>query len=70
VTVNYGGGDIVSGLARTNACADRGDSGGSWYAGSTALGLTSGGNLVCGGSTQTFFQPVVEALNAYGAAVY
>jgi streptogrisin D len=70
VTVNYGGGDIVGGLTRTNACADRGDSGGSWFAGSTALGLTSGGNLVCGGSTQTFFQPVVEALNAYGAAVY
>ena len=28
-TVNYGGGDIVSGLIRTNVCAEPGDSGGS-----------------------------------------
>ena len=34
-TVNYGGGDIVSGLIRTTVCAEPGDSGGSLY-GSTA----------------------------------
>ncbi len=70
VTVNYGGGDIVSGLTESNACSNRGDSGGSWFAGNTALGLMSGGNLICGAGTQSFFQPVVEALNAYGVWVY
>jgi hypothetical protein len=72
-TVNYGGGNIVRGLIRTNICADRGDSGGSFYTNTsptvTALGLTSGGNLDCGGSPVTFFQPVVEALNAFGATI-
>jgi streptogrisin D len=69
VTVNYGGGDRVRGLTQSNACADRGDSGGSWFSGSTAVGITSGGNLVCNSNTQTFFQPVVEALNRYGVSV-
>jgi streptogrisin B len=74
-TVNYGGGNIVRGLIRTNICADRGDSGGSFYSnpgsGSsvTAYGLTSGGNLDCGGSPVTFFQPVVEAMQAYGVSL-
>jgi streptogrisin B len=72
-TVNYGGGDIVRGLIRTNICADRGDSGGSMYSNTsptiTAYGLTSGGNLACGSGPITYFQPVVEALNAYGASI-
>ncbi|MGH3329312.1 MAG: S1 family peptidase [Streptomycetales bacterium] len=69
VTVNYGGGDIVSGLDQSNACASPGDSGGSWFNGTKAIGLTSGGNLACPGA-QTFFQPVQEALNAFGVSVY
>jgi streptogrisin B len=69
-TVNYGGGDIVYGMIRTNICAEPGDSGGSLYAGSTALGLTSGGSGNCSSGGTTFFQPVVEALNAYGVSVY
>lgn len=69
VTVNYGGGDRVRGLTQSNACADRGDSGGPWFTGSTGVGITSGGNLICGSGTQTFFQPVVEALNRYGVSV-
>ena len=45
-TVNYAEGS-VSGLIRTSVCAEGGDSGGSLYAGSTALGLTSGGSGNC-----------------------
>ncbi|MGW7055615.1 S1 family peptidase [Streptomyces sp. NPDC054887] len=69
-TVNYGGGDIVSGLIQTNVCAEPGDSGGSLFAGSTALGLTSGGSGNCSSGGTTFFQPVTEALSAYGVSVF
>ena len=69
-TVNYGGGDIVRGLARTNACAEPGDSGGPFFASTVALGLTSGGSGNCSVGGTTFFQPVVEALGRYGARVY
>ncbi|MEV6109573.1 S1 family peptidase [Streptomyces sp. NPDC051940] len=69
-TVDYGGGDIVSGLIRTNVCAEPGDSGGSMFAGTTALGLTSGGSGNCSSGGTTFFQPVTEALSAYGVSVY
>ncbi|MEU6081071.1 S1 family peptidase [Streptomyces sp. NPDC047108] len=69
-TVNYGGGDIVSGLIRTNVCAEPGDSGGPLYSGSRAIGLTSGGSGNCTTGGTTFFQPVTEALSAYGVSVY
>ncbi|MEU0843480.1 S1 family peptidase [Streptomyces sp. NPDC005962] len=69
-TVNYGNGDIVYGMIQTTVCAEPGDSGGPLYAGSTALGLTSGGSGDCTSGGTTFFQPVVEALNAYGVSVY
>jgi streptogrisin B len=69
-TVNYGGGDIVYGLIRTTVCAEPGDSGGPLYAGTVAYGLTSGGSGNCSFGGTTFFQPVVEALNAYEVHVY
>ncbi|MFD9303580.1 S1 family peptidase [Streptomyces sp. NPDC060048] len=69
-TVNYGGGDIVYGMIRTNVCAEPGDSGGPLYSGTRAVGLTSGGSGNCSSGGTTFFQPVVEALNAYGVSVY
>jgi hypothetical protein len=69
-TVNYGGGDIVGGLIRTTVCAEPGDSGGSLYSGSTAVGLTSGGSGNCSSGGTTFFQPVVEALNVFGVSVF
>ncbi|MFD4630378.1 S1 family peptidase [Streptomyces sp. NPDC058284] len=69
-TVNYGGGDIVYGLIKTTVCAEPGDSGGPLYAGSTALGLTSGGSGNCSSGGTTFFQPVTEALRAYNVSVY
>lgn len=68
--MNYGSGDIVYGMIQTNVCAEPGDSGGSLFAGSTALGLTSGGSGNCSSGGTTFFQPVVEALNAYGVSVF
>ncbi|MBY8875326.1 S1 family peptidase [Micromonospora sp. PLK6-60] len=68
-TVNYAEGS-VSGLIRTTVCAEPGDSGGSLFAGTTALGLTSGGSGNCSSGGTTYFQPVTEALSVYGVSVY
>ncbi|MFJ8648148.1 S1 family peptidase [Streptomyces sp. NPDC093546] len=68
-TVNYGNGQIVHGLIQTNVCAEPGDSGGSLFAGDTAIGMTSGGSGNCTAGGTTFFQPVTEALAAYGARI-
>ncbi|MEV5878160.1 S1 family peptidase [Streptomyces sp. NPDC052101] len=68
-TVNYGSGDIVSGLIQTTVCAEGGDSGGPLYAGTVAYGLTSGGSGDCTTGGTTFFQPVTEALNYYGVTL-
>ncbi|MFE9769013.1 S1 family peptidase [Streptomyces sp. NPDC005808] len=68
-TVNYGSGDVVNGLIETNVCAEPGDSGGSLFSGSTAIGLTSGGSGDCTSGGTTFFQPVTEALSAFGASI-
>ena len=79
-TVNYGGGDIVSGLVRHSACVEQGDSGGSNLSGNYAQGLSSGGalyqqgnRLVCGQKVGqpnvSYYQPVGEALSAYGASL-
>ncbi|MGH3309166.1 MAG: S1 family peptidase [Streptomyces sp.] len=69
-TVNYGGGDVVYGMIKTNVCAEPGDSGGSLRSGSSAVGLTSGGNGNCTTGGTTYFQPVTETLSAYGVSVY
>ena len=45
-TVNYAQGSVFQ-MIRTNVCAQPGDSGGSMYAGTVALGLTSGGSGNC-----------------------
>jgi len=68
-TVNYAQG-TVTGLIKTNVCAEAGDSGGPLFDGSTALGLTSGGNGNCTSGGVTYFQPVTEALSRYGVSVY
>ena len=68
-TVNYAEGK-VRGLIRTNVCAQPGDSGGSLFSGSTALGLTSGGSGNCSIGGTTFFQPVMPVLSRYGVSVY
>jgi streptogrisin D len=68
-TVNYAEGR-VTGLIRTTVCAQPGDSGGSLFSGNTAHGLTSGGSGNCSIGGVTYFQPVTEALSAYGVSVY
>ena len=67
-TVSYPQG-TVRGLTRTNACAEPGDSGGSWVAGSgfgQAQGVTSGGSGNCSSGGTTYFQPVNPILSRYG----
>ncbi|MEV0228622.1 S1 family peptidase [Nonomuraea sp. NPDC050786] len=64
-TVRYSQG-TVSGLTRTNVCAEPGDSGGSFISGSQAQGMTSGGSGNCSSGGTTYYQPVNEALSAYG----
>lgn len=70
VTVHYSSGGTVRQMIGTNVCAEPGDSSGPLYAGSTALGLTSGGSGNCQSGGQTFFQPVTEALNKYKVSVF
>ncbi|GGJ02547.1 S1 family peptidase [Streptomyces brasiliensis] len=67
-TVNYQEG-TVSGLIQTDVCAEPGDSGGSLFSGSSAIGLTSGGSGDCTSGGETFFQPVTEALSATGSSI-
>ncbi|QXE37595.1 S1 family peptidase [Streptomyces sp. GMY02] len=70
-TVNYGGGQTVSGLIRTNICTYPGESGAPLYSGGIAIGVLSGGSGSCsGGSGTSYFQPIVPALSAYGVTVY
>ena len=59
---------VVSGLTRTTACSERGDSGGSFVSSPgaeatvQAQGMTSGGSGNCTTGGTTFFQPVAEPL--------
>lgn len=64
-TVRYPQGTVF-GLTRTSACAEGGDSGGSFISGNQAQGMTSGGSGNCTFGGTTFFQPVRETLSRYG----
>jgi streptogrisin C len=64
-TVNYPEG-TVTGLTRTDVCAEGGDSGGSWLSGDQAQGVTSGGSGDCTIGGITFFQPLAEILEENG----
>lgn len=67
-TVNYGRGEVVNGMTRTDICAEPGDSGGPYFSGSQAQGTLSGGTGSCFVSlfgSETYFQPIEEALSAY-----
>ncbi len=68
-TVHYAEG-TVRGMIQTNVCAEGGDSGGPLYAGSVALGLTSGGSGNCTTGGIIYFQPVKEALAKYKVSVF
>ncbi|WP_113690418.1 S1 family peptidase [Amycolatopsis albispora] len=63
VTVNYQEGPVYQ-TVQTSAAVNPGDSGGCLFSGSVGLGITSGM-----GGGNSYFQPVVEALNAYGASL-
>lgn len=67
-TVNYPQGTVFN-LIQTTVCAEPGDSGGSLFAGNTALGITSGGSGNCTFGGTTFFEDVPEVL-ALGLRVY
>lgn len=64
-TVTYAEGR-VTGLTQTSVCAEPGDSGGSYYTGAQAQGVTSGGSGDCTVGGTTYFQPVNEILSTYG----
>ncbi|PZG02836.1 S1 family peptidase [Micromonospora deserti] len=69
-TVIYINGGAVGGLTQTDACAEPGDSGGSFITGTgQAQGMTSGGSGDCTDGGETYFQPVNEALTAYGLRI-
>jgi streptogrisin C len=63
-TVYYSQG-AVSGLTRTDVCAEPGDSGGSFITGNSAQGMTSGGSGNCTSGGTTYFQPINPALNTW-----
>ncbi|PVZ13065.1 S1 family peptidase [Actinomycetospora cinnamomea] len=66
VTANYAAGP-VRGLVLTTACSEGGDSGGPFVAGSSALGVLSGGTGDCttpGGTS--LYQPIDEVLRVEG----
>ena len=63
-TVTYPEG-AVTGLTRTDVCAEGGYSGGPWLAGDQAQGVTSGGSGNCTVGGETFFQPLNEILTEH-----
>ena len=67
-TVNYPQG-TVRGLTQTSVCAEPGDSGGSFYSGAQAQGVTSGGSGNCASGGTTYFQPLNPILSAYGVSL-
>lgn len=68
-TVNYPDG-IVTGLIRTNICAENGDSGGPLYtSGGIILGILSGGTGNCTTGGTTYYQPIAEILAVYGLTI-
>ncbi|GHJ43484.1 hypothetical protein Cs7R123_08260 [Catellatospora sp. TT07R-123] len=68
-TVNYAEG-TVTGLIRTNICAENGDSGGPLYTtGGILLGILSGGTGNCTTGGTTYYQPIGEILSVYGLTI-
>ncbi|MYW93817.1 S1 family peptidase [Amycolatopsis rubida] len=63
-TINYAQGAVYE-ATHTNACAEPGDSGGSFITGDQAQGVTSGGFGNCSSGGETWFQPVNEILQTY-----
>jgi streptogrisin D len=77
VTVNTREGDTYKGMIETSNCAKGGDSGGPLFHGTVGLGMLTGSNGTSGlcnsdrpTGDRTYYQPLQEALNAYGLYVY
>jgi streptogrisin B len=70
VTVNHGGGSVLYGLLRSNACHEPGDTGGPAFSGTTALGVIVFGSGGCASGGVTLYQPVTEVLQAHGLSLY
>ncbi|QSB05919.1 S1 family peptidase [Natronoglycomyces albus] len=64
-SVSYAQG-TVHGMTRTSACAQGGDSGGAFIAGTSAQGMTSGGSGNCSTGGTTYFYPLNPTLNDFG----
>ncbi|MGB3443154.1 MAG: S1 family peptidase [Actinophytocola sp.] len=64
ITICYSQGCVYN-MAESTAYVQPGDSGGAWFAGGTAIGITSGM-----GGGYSYFQPVVPGLNLYGVSVF
>jgi streptogrisin D len=64
MTICYAQGCVYN-MAQSTAYVQPGDSGGAWFAGGTAIGITSGM-----GGGYSYFQPVVPGLNMYGVWVF
>nr|CEL23031.1 Streptogrisin-C precursor (Serine protease C) (SGPC) [Kibdelosporangium sp. MJ126-NF4] len=56
----------ITGMTRTNACAEPGDSGGSWLSGQQAQGVTSGGSGNCSQGGTIWFYPLNVILSRTG----
>ncbi|MBV8934026.1 MAG: S1 family peptidase [Kutzneria sp.] len=56
----------VTGLTKTDVCAEPGDSGGPWMTDDQAQGLTTGGVGGCTNGGMSYFTPINRALNALG----
>ena len=72
-TVNYSSGETVTGMTRTSACSEGGDSGGSFITtvanNAQAQGVLSGGSGSCKGRakfSKSYFQPINPLLSACG----
>ncbi|WP_369205061.1 S1 family peptidase [Streptomyces sp. PU-14G] len=68
-TVNYSQGAVHQ-MTKTSACAEGGDSGGSFISGDQAQGVTSGGWGDCSGGGETWYQPINEILDRYGLTLH
>ena len=72
VSVNYSTGETITGVNRTTACSEGGDSGGSFITGpGQAQGVLSGGSGSCKGKqpnnrTRSYFQPIGPILTHFG----
>ncbi|GAA1891895.1 S1 family peptidase [Asanoa iriomotensis] len=69
VTVNYADG-TVTGLIRTNICSQPGDSGGPLFAGTTGIGITSGGSGSCTTGGVSYYASAQVAGTSYGVGPY